>query len=138
MGLRGTVDRIGLGVPSIKAAALFFFDDALAIVPLGRVAGPGFRATKKSLAAVAGLSGRTNLTPDQVKEEWDDSVMLSLTDINSAELRKAMQGSLFGTLDLRFDVADGHTRAVLAHRSVKDPLKNLLASLLGERFTDRT
>jgi hypothetical protein len=138
MGLRGTVDRIGLGVPSIKAAALFFFDDALAIIPLGVVRGPGFRANKKSRAAVTDLSGRTNLTPDQVQEEWNDSVMLSLSDIDSAELRKAMQGRMFGTLDLRFDVTGGRTQAMLAHRSAKDPLKNLLGSLLGERFKDRT
>ena len=36
MGLVGVVDRLGVGSPSSKAAALFgFADDALVIVPLG-------------------------------------------------------------------------------------------------------
>ncbi len=138
MGLVGAVDRIGLGVPSIRAAALFFFDDALAIVPLGIVVGPGFRANKKCRAAVTDVSGNTDLTPDQIKDEWNDSVILSLTDIDSAELRRAMQGRMFGTLDLRINLTHGHPRAMLAHRSAKDPLKGFLNSLLGERFKDRT
>lgn len=138
MAFVGAVDRIGLGVPSIKAAALFFFDDALAVVTLGIVAGAGFRANKKSQAAVTEMSGTTDLTPDQVKAEWSDSVILSLTDIDSAELRDAMQGSLFGTLDLRIELTDGQTRAMLAHRSAKDPLKDFLTSLLGDRFNCRT
>jgi hypothetical protein len=137
MGLVGAVDRIGLGVPSMKAGALFFFDDALVVAPLGVVAGAGFRANKRSQAAVMDISRTTDLTPDLVKAEWNDSVILPLTDIDSAELGKAIQGRMFGTLDLRFKLTDGHTRAMLAHRSVRDPLKGVLSSLLGERFKYR-
>jgi hypothetical protein len=61
-------------------------------------------------------------------------VAIGLAGVHSAELRKSLQGGLFGTIGLRINETDGRTQHLLAHRSAKDPLVALLAELLGDRF----
>ena len=115
-------------------AALFGFDDALVIVPLGIAVKPGFRANKKSQEAVDDVAGTATLTPDAVQSKWSDSVVTSVADVQSAELRKSLQGGLFGTVGLRITNIQGGSQNLLAHRSAKDPLVALLTRLLGDRF----
>jgi hypothetical protein len=138
MGLVGVVDRLGVGSPSSKAAALFGFDDALVIVPLGIAVRPGFRVSKKTQTALTDVSGAVDLMPEQVKAKWDDSVVLSMSDLQSAELRKSVQGGLFGVRRLHINGTECEAGVLLVHPSVKDSLVSLLTSLLGDRFNDRT
>ena len=138
MALVGTVDRLGLGTPSNQVAALFGFDDVIVIVPLGMAVKPGFRASKKSQAALHEVAAATDLTPEAVQAKWSDCVTIRLADVQRAELRKSLQGGLFGTIGLMINDTEGRTQDLLAHRSARESLVDLLTSLLGDRFLSGT
>ena len=134
MALVGTVERLGIGSPSSQVAALFCFDDVVVIVPLGVAVKPGFRASKKSQAAVKETAATANVTADAVQSRWSNSVTIPVADIERAEVRPSMQGGLFGTVRLRLTSTDGSVQELLAHRSSKQPLEEVLRTVLGARL----
>jgi len=134
MAFMGSVERLGLGAPSSQVAALFGFDDVLVVVPLGVAVKPGFRANKKSQTAVDEMAGTANLTADAVQSRWSDSLTVRVADVERAEIRRSLQGGLFGTIRLCITSTGGGTLELLAHRSSKDSLATLLTTVLGDRF----
>jgi hypothetical protein len=65
---------------------------------------------------------------------WPKALNLGTEDIVRARLGRSAQGLLLGTQRLQIDVRDGSTHSFMAASAAKEPLIQVLQSVLGDRF----